>query len=143
MRSMSTPLLLTLLLVLSGCAASLANPDTDARAKLLRPTEGKSLIYVFRNQPSSAPWLIGMSLDGQDMGSTAANTYFRWSVEPGQHILVSHSENNAPLVLVTEPGKIYYVWQDVTVGFFRPHTDLREVDHTTAEVALRTCYLRS
>ena len=142
MRSVSSLFLLSLLAALAGCA-SLANPETDARAKLLRPTEGKSVIYVFRNQPASAPWRIGMSLDGKDMGSTAANTYFRWSVEPGQHILVSHSENNAPLVLVTEPGKIYYVWQDVTVGFFRPRTDLREVDHTTAEVALRTCDLRS
>jgi uncharacterized protein DUF2846 len=140
MRFLPSLLILSVLLALSGCA-SLAPPETDALAKLMRPVEGKAIIYVFRNEEYSAPWHIGLSLDGKSMGSTQANTYVRWSVEPGQHIIVSHRENDAPLVLRTEPGKVYYVWQDVSMGFFRPRSDLRLVDRTTAEIALRTCYL--
>src|SRR5215510_4358273 len=103
MRLLPSLLIVGVALALSGCA-SLATPETDALAKLMRPVEGKAVIYVFRNEEYSAPFKIGMSLDGKDMGSTRANTYFRWSVEPGQHILVSHSQNNAPLVLDTEAG---------------------------------------
>jgi len=140
MRFLLSPLILAVLLAASGCA-TLATPETDGLAKLMRPVEGKAIIYVFRNEEYSAPFKIGMSLDGNNMGSTIANTYFRWSVEPGQHILVSHSQNDAPLVLNTEAGKVYYVWQDVSMGFFGPRTDLRRVDRSTAEIALRSCYL--
>lgn len=140
MRFLPSLLIPIMLLALSGCA-SLSNPETDALAKLMRPVEGKAVIYVFRNEEYSAPFKIGLSLDGKSMGSTDADTYMRWSVEPGQHIIVSHSENDAPLVLETEAGKVYYVWQDVSMGFFRPRSDLRRVDRSTAEIALRSCYL--
>jgi hypothetical protein len=129
-----------MLLAITGCA-SLADPNTDALAKLMKPIESKAIIYVFRNEEYSWPARIGMTLDGKDMGSTQANTYFRWSVEPGQHILVSESENKAPLVLTTEPGKVYYIWQDVSMGYFRARSTLREVDRSTAEIAMRSCYL--
>jgi hypothetical protein len=142
MKFLTSMLILTFLWALSGCALRpLASPETDALAKLMRPVEGRALIYIFRNEESSAPWLIGVTLDGQDMGSTAADTYFRWSVEPGQHIIVSHSENDSGLVLQTEPGKIYYVWQDVSTGYGRPRATLVAVDRTTTEIALRSCSL--
>ncbi len=140
MRVLSTLFVVAALCMLSSCAFRAA-PETDALAKLMRPVEGKAVIYVFRNEEPSAPWPIALSLDGKGMGSTGADTYVRWSVEPGQHILVSHAENDSPLVLQTEPGKIYYVWQEVSMGILRPRTTLHEVDRNTAEVALRSCYL--
>src|SRR5690349_9083275 len=141
MRLLPSILILFLLAALSGCARPLADPDTDALAKQLRPTEGKAVIYLFRNEPASAPWPISVSLDDKNMGKTGAETYFRWSVDPGQHIIVSQSEHPSELLLHTEPGRVYYVWQEVTMGILRPRTHLREVDRTTAEIALRSCYL--
>ena len=125
---------------LVGCT-TLAPPESDTLAKLMQPVPNKALIYVFRNQPASAPWRARLTMDGNDMGSTAANTYFRWVVEPGRHIIVSDTENDAGLVVDTEPGRIYYVWQEIHTGFFRPRSELKLVDQQTADIALRSCYL--
>jgi hypothetical protein len=142
MRFVPSLMILIVLAALSACASRpLADADTDALAKLMRPVEGKAVIYVFRNETYSAPWPVRLTLDGKNMGSTDANTYFRWSVEPGQHIIATHAENNEGLVLETEAGKVYYVWQEISMGYFQPRSSLREVDRSTADVALRNCYL--
>jgi hypothetical protein len=142
MKSMTALLVLLCALILPGCATrSLAPADTDALAKQMRPVEGKAVVYIFRNEEYSTPWPIGLTLDGKDATSTSANTYVRWVLEPGQHIIASHAENDVGLVLQAEAGRVYYVWHDVTMGYFRPRANLRLVDRTTAEVAMRTCYL--
>ena len=125
---------------LAGCA-HLAPPDADTLAKLMQPVPSKAVIFVIRNEPASAPWRMKVVMDGQDMGSTSANTYFRWVVEPGRHLVVSDTENDTAVVVDAQAGQIYYIWQDVSTGFFRPRADLRFVDRQTAEVALRSCYL--
>ena len=134
--------IVALAVLLGGCAeVPLASPDNDALAKLMRPVPDKAVIYVFRNEPASAPWPIHLTLDQKDMGATAANTYFRWEVAPGQHILVSETENKAPLVLDTQAGRVYYVWQEISMGILQPRSTLQTVDQETAEIALRDCYL--
>jgi|SRR5689334_14525571 uncharacterized protein DUF2846 len=140
-RTLFALLMSSAIMALAGCSLPRTSADTDALAKLMRPVPGKAVIYVFRNQEVSAPWRIELTLDGTSMGSTGANTYYRWSVEPGQHIIASHSQNHEGLVLNTEPDKIYYVWQDVSMGYFGPRARLQEVDRSTAEIALRSCHL--
>jgi hypothetical protein len=141
MRLLPSMLILILTAALSGCAAPRASSETDALARLMRPADGKAVIYVFRNEPASAPWGISVSLDGKDMGKTGAETYFRWAVDPGQHIIVSQSEHASELVVQVEAGRVYYVWQEVRMGILRPRTVLKEVDRSTADIALRTCHL--
>jgi hypothetical protein len=140
MRSVRLFLLLLVTVVAGGCA-HLAPPEADALAKLLQPVPAKAVIYVLRNEPASAPWRMKLTLDGTDMGSTSANTYFRWVVAPGRHIIVSETETVAGLVVDTDPGRIYYVWQEVHTGFFKPRSELKLVDQETAEIALRACYM--
>jgi hypothetical protein len=125
---------------LAGCA-SLAPPNADTLAKLMQPVPEKAVIFLVRNEPASAPWRIKVTMDGRDMGSTSANTYFRWVVEPGRHIVISEAQNDSGVVIDAQAGQIYYLWQDVSTGFFRPRSDLRFVDRSTAEIALRSCYL--
>jgi Protein of unknown function (DUF2846) len=128
--------------LLSGCGTvPFAPPETDARAKLLQAVPGKAVVYLFRNETYSAPWPIRVSLDGQDMGQSGADTYFRWTVEPGEHLILSHTENVASLILNAEAGRVYYVWQDVEMGFFQPRSRLTPVDRSTTEIALRSSYL--
>jgi hypothetical protein len=128
--------------LLAGCgSAPLAKPSVDTLAKLMKPVPDKSVIYVFRNEPESAPWKIRVTLDGKDMGDSGANTYFRWTVDPGEHMILSYTENVAGLVINAEPGRIYYVWQETKMGFFQPRSELKRMDRTTAEIALRSCYL--
>ena len=141
-RAIFALLMSSAVIALADCSSmARTSADTDALAKLMRPVPGKAVIYVFRNQEASAPWPIALTLDGASMGSTGANTYYRWSVEPGQHIIASHSQNHEGLVLNTEPDQIYYVWQDVSMGYFGPRARLEEVDRSTAEIALRSCHL--
>ena len=124
---------------LAGCASNYAPPKADAIAKLMQPVEGKAVIYLFRNDPATAPKRIRVTLDGKTMGETSVQTYFRWEVSAGQHIIVSYSRRWSELVVDAEPGRIYYVWQDV--GFFDPTSELKLVDRDTAEINLRSCYL--
>ena len=125
---------------LTGCA-HFARPEADTLAKLMQPVPSKAVIFLFRNEPASAPWRMKVVMDGQDMGSTSSNTYFRWVVEPGRHLVISEAQNDSGVVVDAQAGQIYYIWQDVYTGFFRPRSDLRFVDRQTAEVALRSCYL--
>jgi uncharacterized protein DUF2846 len=131
--------LLSMSACLAGCASRLAPPKADTLAKLMQPVEGKAVIYVFRNDPATAPKRIRVTLDGKTMGETSAQTYFRWEVSAGQHIIISYSWRWSGLAIDTEPGRIYYVWQDV--GFFEPTSELKLVDRDTAEINLRSCYL--
>jgi hypothetical protein len=141
MRFPTSLLIPIALIALCGCASPRAPLEQDALARLMHPVEGKSVIYVFRNEQASAPWRIGVAVDGKSMGRTRVQTYFRWSVEPGRHIIVSESEHPSTLIMDTEAGQVYYVWLEVSSGVFHPRSTLWQVDRSTAEIALRTCYL--
>ena len=141
-KSLVACALVLLAAALAGCVPTpLAKPEADTVAKQMRPVPEKAVIYLFRNEPASAPWPLRVMLDGKDMGDTSALSYFRWIVEPGEHMIISHSQTTAGLLMNVEPGGIYYVWQEVRMGFFQPVTELHKVDRTTAEIALRSCYL--
>ncbi|HTO42646.1 MAG TPA: DUF2846 domain-containing protein [Burkholderiales bacterium] len=128
---------------LTGCGtASLAPASADTTAKLLQPPpEGKAVIYLFRNSPPSYGWVIPVTLDGKDMGVTNAQTYFRWEVAPGEHMIISRTVDWSGMVINAEGGKTYYVWQDIGVGLFVPTSELKQVDRITTEINLRSCYL--
>jgi hypothetical protein len=141
-KSLFAGALLLLTAALTGCnPLPLAKPEADTLAKQMKPVADKAVIFLFRNEAPSAPWALRVTLDGKEMGDTSAMTYFRWTVEPGEHTIVSYSENAPGLLIKAEPGHIYYVWQEVNTGFFRPRTELHLVDRMTAEIALRSCYL--
>lgn len=134
--------LLSVAACLAGCgSASLAPAKTDTLAKLMLPVEGKALIYLFRNSPPSNGWTIHVTLDGNDMGVTGGQDYFRWEVNPGEHIVISKTSDWSGLVINAEAGRVYYVWQDIGVGLFVPTSELKLVDRVTAEINLRSCYL--
>jgi hypothetical protein len=142
MRSLLACAMVIVVTLLAGCGNTpLAKPGADTLAKLMKPVPDKAVIYVFRNEPDSAPWPIRVTLDGKDMGESRANTYFRWTVDPGEHMILSYTENVAGLLINTEPGRIYYVWQETKMGFFQPRSELKRMDRTTAEIALQSCYL--
>ena len=137
--------LLGLCLLLLGAAAPLpalaqsrADPLTDPQARLLKPVPGKAVIYLLRDWGNWWQRDVPLSLDGQPMGSSRKDTYFRWEVEPGPHVLVSEANPPAVLEIKTEPGGVYYVWQDLNPGFLRGPSELHLVDETTARETLLT-----
>jgi hypothetical protein len=141
-KSMFACALLSLAAGLAGCgSAPLASPKADTLAKQMLPTEGKAVIYLFRNSPPSVGWTIPVTLDGKEMGVTGGQTYFRWEVTPGEHMIISKTHDWSGLMVNAEAGRIYYVWQDIDIGFFVPTSRLSFVDRVTAELNLRSCYL--
>jgi hypothetical protein len=121
--------------LLAGCtpaSRSLAPLEQEAQARLLQPAPDRSVIYVLRDFGDIWTGYVKVLLNGREMGVTAPNTYFRWEVAAGEHLIVSATTPPAVLKLKTDPGGVYFVWQDINPGLLRPHSSLRQVDATTA-----------
>ena len=126
--------------LLAGCASVPMMPETaDREAKQFQPIADKSLIYLYRDEFLGAGEPITVSLDGRAEGQTASRTYFLWVVSPGAHRILSLSGNRASLDLATEPGHLYFVWQEINLGLFTPGTTLHLVDEAQARQAVVAC----
>lgn len=116
-------------LLLQGCATvQMASSEADNAAKAFNATPDKSTIYFFRDEFMGAAVTMDVYLDGQFMGFTGANSYFQWIVDPGEHQIKSVAENDEELKFTTEPGKIYYIWQEVKMGIMSGRNALHIVD---------------
>jgi len=115
--------------LMSGCASvSMGDPQRDASLKTFPVPADKAAIYVYRNENFGGAIKMPVTLDGKDMGSTAAKTYLYSEVEPGSHVLVSKTENDSVLKVDTVAGRIYYVWQEVKMGLIAARSKLQLVD---------------
>ncbi|HJW82013.1 MAG TPA: hypothetical protein VJ396_07195, partial [Acidiferrobacterales bacterium] len=72
---------------------------------------------------------------------TAAKTFLLLEVSPGKHTLVSKTENDSTLELVTQPSKNYFVWQEVKMGAFAARSLLQLVDEATGKTGVAECTL--
>jgi hypothetical protein len=117
----------------AGCAkGNVAAPEQDAQARLVRSVPDKAVIYLLRDRGDLYITEVQVGLDEQIMGTTSPNTFYRWEVPAGQHVIVSFTQPPAVLRLKTEPGGVYYVWQDINVGLLREPSRLQVVDAITA-----------
>lgn len=126
--------------LVSGCASvPMASLDDDAKAKTFAVREGKSNIYVYRNESFGGAIPMTVALDGKVAGQSGPKTYFLFEVEPGPHEVSSIAENNATLRLNTETGKSYYVWQEVKIGMWMARSQLQQVDEQTGRKGVAEC----
>jgi hypothetical protein len=130
--------LLLVALLVSGCA-SVPMTSLDARAKAFIAKPDKSLIYLYRNETFGGAIAMTVSLDGKVAGQTGPQTYFLWEVEPGAHEVTSHTENVATLKLTTDPGRLYFIWQEVKMGMWTARSQLQQVDEETGRKAVSEC----
>lgn len=128
---------------LGGCASvPMASADADAKAKtFVAPASGQAGIYVYRSETFGAAIKMPLLLDNQSIGDTAAHTYVFRQVTPGKHTIVSKTENDVTLDIDAQPGKNYYVWQEVKMGMFAARSALHLVDETTGEAGVKQCKL--
>jgi hypothetical protein len=131
--------------LLLGCAAGAQAADggipAETQARLFQPVPDKAVIYLLRDRGDLWRFDIRVLLDGRDMGATSPNSYFRWEVPPGPHVIVSDTNPPAVLELSTQPGGLYYVWQDINVGFLRAESRLEEVNAYTAKQTMDSAVL--
>lgn len=126
--------------VVSGCASvPMASLDEDAKAKTFAVREGKSNIYVYRNESFGGAIPLTVALDGKVAGQTGPQTYFLFEVDPGTHEVGSIAENTSALKLDAAAGKSYYVWQEVKMGMWMARSQLQQVDEATGMKGVAEC----
>jgi len=132
-----------LVLLLSGCATTSPNAPihTDTKAKQFVVDKGKSNIYVYRNEFFGAAVSMPVTLDGQNVGTTGADTYLKLITTPGNHILTSKAENVDTLQLTTQANKNYFVWQEVKLGVVFARSDLKLVSEQEGKKGVNECKL--
>jgi hypothetical protein len=125
------------LLLASGCATiPMADPGVDKAAKAFTAVPGKSKVYVYRNEGFGGAVTMNVFLDDRNMGQTVAKSYLVAEVAPGPHKLTSTAENQDTLEFTTDAGRIYYIWQEVKMGFMYARNKLQLVDEKTGQAGV-------
>ena len=96
----------------------------DAELKSFTPKPGVAGLFIYRNETFGAAVRMDVEIDGKPIGQTAAKTYFYKEVAPGKHTVTSESENTDSIEVDTVAGKLYYIWQEVKMGFLYARTKL-------------------
>jgi hypothetical protein len=114
---------------LAGCASvPMGDAQQDAAAKTFAVPADKSGIYIYRNESMGGAVTMDVSVDDQPIGQTVAKTFLYKEVAPGRHTVTSKAENTESLDLETRPGKAYFIWQEVKIGFTHARNKLHLVD---------------
>jgi hypothetical protein len=126
-----------LILLLFGCASvPMAPMDQDAKSKAFSPAPNKASLYIYRNESFGSAIPITVSVNGRTVGQTAARTYFQLNLTPGRYNIESHAENVSNLLLMTETGRNYFVWQEVKMGLVIARSLLQQVDDSTGRAGV-------
>lgn len=128
--------------VLTGCASvPMASPEMDNQAKQFTTVSDKAKIYIYRNENMGAAVKMPVLLNGMSVGDTVAKSYILREVEPGEHTILSKTENDAELKLTAQAGSNYYVWQEVKMGAFSARSKLHLVDEAEGQKSVKECKL--
>ena len=93
-----------------------------------QPDDGKALVYFIEDDreyyPQRKPTMLA-GLDGRWIGATHGNSYFFFSVTPGEHHLCASWQGKNQIRAVAhftaEPGKIYYFAVKNRAATFQPY----------------------
>ncbi len=125
-----------------ACAtAQFTTPEEDSAAKRFNVKNSKSNIYIYKNENLGLNTEISVDIDGKHAGNTLQKTFILESVGPGEHTITAHAENTSKIELVTEAGKIYFVWLDVNLGAFVNRGQLRSVSEEKGKSGVMECML--
>jgi Protein of unknown function (DUF2846) len=126
-RRISSLVLLAALATLWGCATVDKAPESaDKSAKQFTAVPGASVVYVYRNESLGAALSMPVTVNGKLVGTTGARSYVRMELTAGTHNLTSQGDGSK-LAVSTEPGKVYYVWQEVKMGLMSGGSKLQIV----------------
>jgi hypothetical protein len=105
----------------------------DAAAKEFVPKASEANIYVVRKDEfAGSAVALEVKLDGTTMGSLAPGTFLLIEVEPGEHIVSSHTpENQAVCPVDTVAGENYYFELSPEWGWMSARCSLELLDEET------------
>lgn len=141
-RSLMVCVALAAMLVISGCASvPMASKDADAKAKQFATQTDKAAVYIYRDEGFGAAVKMSVLIDGVAVGATAAHSYIYKELSPGQHVIVSKAENETSLAIDVKAGQVYFVWQEVKLGFGSARSALHLVDEAKGRAGVQKCTL--
>jgi len=141
-RVISTTIIISIFL--TGCASvPMASPEVDkAKKEFTPPSDGKAGLYIYRNSNFGAALKKTISIDGEVIGETAANTYFYREVSPGAHELSTESEfSDNKLSVDFQNGVNYFVRQYIRLGAFVGGANLELVPEEKGKKGVLECKL--
>ena len=83
--------------------------EAEKEAKSFTADSSMSLIYIYREPPTSPTYRVGIFLNGEVIGALDTKSFIMCSVTPGTQEIASRETEAAHLTLETEPGGIYFV----------------------------------
>lgn len=140
MRTFYLFLVMLAISIVTGCASvPMTSLEEDSAAKQFQVSKYKSSIYLFRNEIRGGGFPFTVSIDDQIAGQTAANTFFKWEVAPGEHLIKSFAEDTSSILLIAKEGQAHFVRQKVKIGMWMPRSQLSEVTETEGKEAVNEC----
>ena len=125
------------LALLSGCSAS--HMLHVEKKPLIEATQADATLVILRDSGLGFAVAISNYLNTALIGETKGHTYFVTKVPAGRHYVVGKSENTAVAYLDFEPGKIYYLRQDIWMGVLRARTGYSPLTADEAAKAIESC----
>lgn len=126
-------------LLAKACGTEAVDYDAETK-KDQHPTPDapadKALVYVMRTTIIGFKIHSKLAVDGKWMGTNRGKTYFFFTLDPGEHFVCSESENQDAIALTVEPGKTYYIQQQVKAGIWKARTKLAMLDEAKGKEEL-------
>lgn len=123
---------------LVGCASvQMGDPKQEAAVKTFAAPSDKAGLYIYRNETMGAAVKMDVTLDGKNIGQTAAKTFLYKEITPGKHVVASVAENSDMVEVDAKPGKLYYIWQEVKMGIMSARTKLHLVDEAAGKAGVQ------
>lgn len=126
--------------ITTGCASvPMASPEADAAAKTFTVNPTKANVYIYRNESMGAAIEMPVTVNGSEVGKTAANTFIFLTLDPGTYQVVSKTENDSTVVLNAQAGQNYFLWQEVKMGTWSAGSHLQEVAEHVGKAGVNEC----
>lgn len=121
--------------LLAGCAVE--GPAYER----LAVKESKAAIYVYRTYPTAGFGAGAQSAVncGDNSVTLGPGGYHRFTVEPGDVLCSSHTENSAQVQIHALAGQDYFIRQWFSMGLILPHVYLEQVEPDTAQADIQGC----
>ena len=119
----------------------MASQERDTTAKTFTVKPNRANIYVYRNETIGAAIKMPIVLNGKLVADTGSKTYLLLEVPPGNHTIVSKTENDSTLTVSAIAGRNYFIWQEVKMGLFAARSALQQVDDATGKAGIAECKL--
>jgi hypothetical protein len=129
----------TSVVLMVGCASINSAPaSVDAESKQFKANAAVSQVYVYRNETMGAALSMPVTVDGKMAGNTGPHSFFKFDLPAGKHTITSQG-TESKLDVVTEAGKLYFVWQEVKMGAFSGGSKLQLVSAEEGKKGVAEC----